>query len=412
MQASQTPECPPGLGCDFIPAAYALTDPDDPTSYGNYNPAHRPDDGQQIRYLVIHDTESDYAGALAAFQDPREQATAHYLVRAGDGHVTQLVHTSDIAWHAGNKTVNMHSVGIEHEGFALPTDRPTWYSEQLYQSSAALVRYLADRFGVPLDRQHVIGHDDVPGPTQDAIADMHWDPGTFWDWAHYFDLLHAPLDAGSDTPPRPGDTVTIAPPFDTANEPPVSGVSARPENFVYLRTRPAPDAPLINSATTRADDWSDKASTGARYVVADQQGDWTAIWYDGQRCWFANPNGRAAHTDRRTGAAGPTTVLAPHPGAATIPVYGRAYPEAAAYTPYPAIKPLPVVALRATVPAGQAYLAVAATPEQADYFYDQNINGDAPDDRTLVVGHDTYYPIRFNHRLAFLKATDVQATTQ
>ncbi|MFJ8622267.1 hypothetical protein ACIRD3_05415, partial [Kitasatospora sp. NPDC093550] len=36
--SAQTPECPPGLGCDFIPAAYALTDPGDPTSFGNYNP--------------------------------------------------------------------------------------------------------------------------------------------------------------------------------------------------------------------------------------------------------------------------------------------------------------------------------------------------------------------------------------
>ncbi|MFI9273241.1 N-acetylmuramoyl-L-alanine amidase [Kitasatospora sp. NPDC052896] len=437
--SAEVPECPADLGCDFVPAAYALTDPDDPTSYGNYNPAHRPEDGQRIRYLVIHDTESDYAGAIASFQDPHEQATAHYLVRAGDGHVTQLVHTRDIAWHAGNKSINMHSIGIEHEGFAVPTDRPTWYSEQLYESSAALVRYLAGRFAIPLDRQHIIGHDDVPGPTQDAVAGMHWDPGTFWDWAHYLELLRAPLGAGTTAPPRPGDTVTIAPPFDAGNEPPVSEVASRPENFVYLRTRPAPDAPLINNATTAADDWSDKAVTGARYVVADQQGDWTAIWYDGQKCWFANPNGSAARSDGRVtgsplaaatgvlagagvaagagvlagaGEVAPTTVLTPRSGLATIPVYGRAYPEAAAYAPYPAITPLPVVSLRATVSAGQGYLAVDDTPEPADYFYDQNINGDAPNDRTLVVGKDTYYPIRFNHRLAFLKSTDVRAATR
>ncbi|MGE7436653.1 N-acetylmuramoyl-L-alanine amidase [Kitasatospora sp. NPDC001175] len=414
----QTPECPESLGCDFVPAAYALTDPNDPTSYGNYNPANRPDDGQQIRWIVIHDTESNYAGALAAFQDPREQAAAHYLVRASDGQVTQLVRTRDIAWHSGNKTVNMHSVGIEHEGFALPEDRPTWYSEQLYQSSAELVRYLAARFGVPLDRQHIIGHDDVPGPTQADVAGMHWDPGTFWDWGHYLELLRAPIGPGTDAPPKAGDTVIIAPAFDSSNQPPVSGVPNRPENFVYLRTRPAADAPLINGGTTRADDWSDKAVTGTGYVVADQQGDWTAIWYDGQKCWFSNPNGRSARTEpAATDQAEPDatagrTVLTPRPGLASIPVYGRAYPEAAAYAPYPAIKPLPVVALQATVPAGQAYLAADDTPEPGDYFYDQNINGDAPDDRTLVVGKDTYYPIRYDHRLAFLRSSDVQAVRQ
>ncbi|MDH6126497.1 N-acetylmuramoyl-L-alanine amidase [Kitasatospora sp. GP82] len=413
-------ECPAGLGCDFTPAAYALTDPNDPTSYGNYNPANRPEDGEKIRYIVIHDTESDYAGAIASFQNPREQATAHYLVRAHDGHVTQLVHTRDIAWHSGNKTVNMHSIGIEHEGFALPKDRPTWYSEQLYESSAALVRYLAERFGVPLDRQHIIGHDDVPPPTQADAAGMHWDPGTFWDWAHYLDLLKAPIAPGTDAPPQAGDTVTIAPAFDATNQPPVSQVAARPENFVYLRTRPAADAPLVNGGTTKAEDWSDKAVTGAIYVVADQQGDWTAIWYDGQKCWFFNPNGRTARTDRRSTSptlpdrsddpanpAGPT-VLTPRPGLDSVPVYGRAFPEASAYSPYPAIKARPVVALNATVPAGQAYTAVDDTPQPGDFFYDQNINGDAPDDRTLVVGTETYYPIRYNHRLAFLKSSDVQ----
>ncbi|OIJ64078.1 hypothetical protein WN71_030970 [Streptomyces mangrovisoli] len=407
--AGQTPECPAGLECDFTPAAYALTDPDDPTSYGNYNPANRPADGQTIRYIVIHDTESDYDGAIASFQNPREQACAHYLVRSSDGHVTQLVHTKDIAWQAGNKTVNMHGIGIEHEGFAVPTDRPTWYSEQLYESSAELVRYLAARFGVPLDREHIIGHEDVPGPTQGAISDMHWDPGTFWDWSHYLELLGAPIPAGSGTPPRPGDTVTIAPPFDATNQPQVSGVAARPENFVYLRTRPAADAPLINDGTTKADDWSDKAVTGTRYVVAEQQGDWTAIWYDGQKAWFLNAGGHTARTHPGDAPGGPV-VLTPRAGLASIPVYGRAFPEAAAYTPYPAIKAPAVEPLDATIPAGQAYVAGDPVAHPADYFYDENINGDAPDDRTLVVGKDTYYSIRYNHRLAFLKAADVQAT--
>ncbi|WP_329577058.1 N-acetylmuramoyl-L-alanine amidase [Kitasatospora sp. NBC_01250] len=439
--AAEQVECPSDLGCDYTPAAYALTDPKDPTSYGNYNPANRPADGQAIRYIVIHDTESDYAGAIASFQNPNEQATAHYLVRSSDGHVTQLVHTKDIAWHAGNKTINMHSVGIEHEGFALPDDRPTWYSEQLYQSSAKLVRYLAARFGVPLDREHIIGHDDVPGPTQADIAGMHWDPGTFWDWAHYLELLGAPIPPGTDAPPQPGDTVTIAPAFDSTNEPPVSGVAARPENFVYLRTGPSTDSPLINNGGTRADDWSDKAVTGATYAVADEQGDWTSIWYDGQKCWFANPGGHAARTNRRAAPklspyasvfdeladwaalVGPATpadatdsdeasagpvLLTPRSGLASIPVYGRAYPEAAAYAPYPAIKAPAVVPVSATIAAGQEYLAAESTPQPGQYFYDENINGDAPNDRTLVVGKDTYYPIRFNHRLAFLNSADVR----
>ncbi len=395
-------DCPAELDCEPRPAAYALTDPGDPTSYGNYTRANRPDDGQQIRYVVLHDTEGGYDGSLAFFRDPRSQASAHYLVRSSDGHVAQLVDNRDVAWHAGNKTFNMHGIGIEHEGYAFPKDRPTWYSEQLYRSSAALVRHLAARYGFPLDREHVLGHDDVPGPLQAGVAGMHWDPGTFWDWAHYLDLLGAPLPGRAGVP-KVGDPIVVAPAFDT-NRPAVNGTSDRPENFVYLRTGPSADAPLLNGGTRDAADWRDKAVTGAHYVVADVSGDWTAIWYDGRKGWFANPGGSATAPDTRPGR----TVLTPRPGPASIPVYGRAYPEAAAYRAHPAIPVQQVVPLDATVPAGQSYVAAEPEPVRGDFYYARNIDGDTPDDRTLVVGCDSYYPIRYNHRLAYLRSTDVR----
>ncbi|WP_371483063.1 N-acetylmuramoyl-L-alanine amidase [Kitasatospora sp. NBC_00315] len=408
LDASSTPECPAGLGCDVRPAAYKLINAADPTSYGNYSVGNRPDDGDAIQYIVIHDTEGGFDGSIATFQNPSTQASAHYIVRSSDGHVSQLVATKDVAWHAGNKTVNMHSIGIEHEGYAFPTTKPTWYSEQLYQSSATLTRYLAGRFNVPLDRQHIIGHDDVPGPTESAISGMHWDPGTFWDWNHYMDLLGAPVQGNTGGPLLVGGKVTIAPAFDATNTPPVDNTAARPQNFVYLRTQPSDAAPLINGATTQAADVRAKAVAGTSYVVADQQGDWTAVWYGGQKAWFANPNGRAGTADNRTGQ----TVLTPRQGVASIPVYGRTYPET---TKYPAgidtTNLAPVSYTSVTVPAGQSYVALGPDPVKGDYYYTQNINGDAPNDRTLVVGDETYYPIRYNHRLAYLKASDVEART-
>ncbi len=77
-----------------------------------------------------------------------------------------------------------------------------------------------------------------------------------------------------------------------------------------------------------------RASAGQTYAVADRQGDWTAIWYLGQKAWFHNPP--TAPTAKW--AVG--LVATPKPGRATVPVYGRAYPEAAAYpagVPYQAI---------------------------------------------------------------------------
>ncbi|MDQ2882718.1 MAG: N-acetylmuramoyl-L-alanine amidase [Actinomycetota bacterium] len=115
-QPAGEPACPVGLTCRFTPAAYAQIDPADPAKYGNYHKADRPRDGDDIRYIVVHDTEQTYNRAIATFQDQRSRVSAHYLIRSSDGEVTQLVRTKDIAHQAGNYWFNMHSIGIEHEG--------------------------------------------------------------------------------------------------------------------------------------------------------------------------------------------------------------------------------------------------------------------------------------------------------
>lgn len=48
----------------------------------------------------------------------------------------------------------------------------------MYRSSAALTAHLADTYGMPKDRTHIVGHNEVPGAT-------HTDPGQYWDWDHY-----------------------------------------------------------------------------------------------------------------------------------------------------------------------------------------------------------------------------------
>ncbi len=69
----------------------------------------------------------------------------------------------DVGWHAGNWYVNSHSIGLEHEGFA--ATGAEWFSEPMYRSSARLVRYLAKEYDIPLDMQHIFGHDQIPGVT-------------------------------------------------------------------------------------------------------------------------------------------------------------------------------------------------------------------------------------------------------
>ncbi|MFD0570599.1 N-acetylmuramoyl-L-alanine amidase [Kitasatospora gansuensis] len=391
-------ECPATVSCT---GAWA----DD----ANYAVTNRPADGQKIQYIVIHDTEGSWDGTISTFKNPATEASAHYLVGAGgthDGQVAQLVNTKNTAWHAGNKTFNMHSIGLEHEGYALGQNankQPTWYTEQLYRSSAELTKFLAGKYGIPLDRQHIIGHDEIPKPI-DSVPPMHWDPGTFWDWSHYMDLAGAPVRAAAGGSLLVGGKVTIAPPFDANNQPPVAETGPRPQNFVYLRQSPDGAAALINGGTTAASDVRAKAVAGSSYVVAAQQGDWTAIWYDGVQGWFHNPNGQSAAADNRRGQ----NVATPRAGVASIPLYGRAYPEQAAYAKYPGVTYNPTshnpVPLNVSVPAGQKYTLLSDTPVKGDIFYD--VNGV----QAVVTGDDTYYPVRYGHRLGFLKSTDVDLT--
>ncbi len=158
---------------DYAPATWY------PASSANYTVANRESD-YNINYVVIHTTQGSASGTLSWLQNPAAQVSAHYLVRSSDGHVWQCVRDKDVAWHAGNWNYNTWSIGIEHEGFV---GQDGWYTEAMYQASAALTRHLCARYGIPKDRQHIIAHSEVPGAT-------HTDPGPRWDWSYYMSLVN------------------------------------------------------------------------------------------------------------------------------------------------------------------------------------------------------------------------------
>jgi len=395
-------ECPDGLDCQFVPAAA-----------GHFADADRPQDGLRIWKIVIHDTEETYDKAIGLFRTPGAGASAHYLVRSSDGQVTQLVPTRDVAYHAGNYWFNVHSIGIEHEGFL--ADGARWYTEAMYRASARLVRYLADRFGIPLDRDHILGHEEVPGPTPAAVPGMHFDPGPYWNWEHYFDLLRAPRsDPHHPIPhlPRPGPpVVVIAPRFDDNYEPlqdcTAAGCVPLPRqgsNIAYLRTEPRPGAPLITDpdlhpdgtpGTTALADWSARAVSGEPYAVAARTDGWIGIWFAGGLAWFEDPGGRVGRP-----ASG--VVVTARPGRGPVPVYGAAYPEPGAYPPDAEITQ--IVPLRETITVGQFYVGLEGV--QAD-DYAKTSEADRPTGRVYTVGHRRLVEISFNHRRAFVDAADV-----
>ncbi|MEU3185013.1 N-acetylmuramoyl-L-alanine amidase [Streptomyces sp. NPDC006923] len=404
--SSPAAECPRSMNCQFVPAAPS-----------NGQVSNRPDNGIKITQIIIHTTEGSYDAAIQTFQTPGG-SSSQYVMRSSDGAVTQMVPNKDIAFGDGNYDSNLHSIQIEHEGFS--AHGADWYTTAAYRQTAKLVTYLADRYDIPLDRQHILGHDNVPGPSTSSLAGMHWDPGNGWDWTRFMRMIGAPIDNGTRGVGAVGTAVTIAPGYNRnlqtytvcPGDDPTGATTActqvtEPSSALFVRSAPSADAPLIldpvvhpdpaaTGGTDRVNDWSVTVQAGQRFVVAEVQGDWTAIWYDGQKGWIHNPKGK-------------NTVLAPGAriikaaGTTAAPVYGTAYPDVAEY---PAgLSPStqkPLAAANYAIPVGQAYVADQPPLASADFF---------PSSGAVVIGAKLYYTIQFNHRYVLVNSGDVTATT-
>jgi hypothetical protein len=96
-------------------------------------------------------------------------------------------------------------------------------------------------------------------------------------------------------------------------------------------------------------------------------------------------------------------VVTPKAGRASVPVYGRAYPEPGAYpagVPVQDIVPLPY-----TFAAGQRYAAGLKVP--GEYFYATTFDSA---NHTVVRGDDTYVQVQFGHRVMYVRSADVDVT--
>ena len=145
-----------------------------PASRANYDAGRT----AAITTIVIHETDGTWLSATNWFQNRYSRVSAHYLVRAWDGGIMQFVAEGDTAYHARN--ANPYSIGIEHEysaRYAIP------HTVAQYRSSALLVCAIARRYGIPTDRGHIIGHNEVPGTD-------HSDPGPTWNWSYYMSLVN------------------------------------------------------------------------------------------------------------------------------------------------------------------------------------------------------------------------------
>lgn len=137
--------------------------------------------GQAITAIVIHTMEGSLKGTVSWFKTPGRtvMTSAHYCI-GKDGTVIQTVPDDKAALHAGNMTWNRGSIGIEHEGF---TDKGGPYTDAMLDSSAQISAALCKKYKIPVDREHIVAHHEVPNAT-------HHDPGPAWPWDAYIAKVH------------------------------------------------------------------------------------------------------------------------------------------------------------------------------------------------------------------------------
>ncbi len=206
-----------------------------PASPSNYSTA-----GNSDTAVILHTMEGSYAGAIAWFQNPSAQVSAHYLVRKSDGQITQMVREQHQAWHAAYH--NYYTIGIEHEGYA--SDPGNW-SAAMVNASARLTASICARRGVDCasawqgpgyDYWHVVpdsvrvkGHGMLTGNQN------RYDPGKYFPWADYYGLIN-----GGAPPPASTrywvDTFSNAPGYGSATSTVQTGTLYAGTNYVYCKT--------------------------------------------------------------------------------------------------------------------------------------------------------------------------------
>lgn len=154
----------------------------------NYSNGRR---GQTIDRVVIHITDAGQTPYIGTwFTREAARASSHYMVDQ-NGDIIQFVREQDTAWHAGNRTANRRSIGIEHVAvkrggatYGSTTYPHTPPSDAEYRASAALVAHLCRKYNLTPDRTTIVGHNEINANTSHSSC-----PTGAWDWDTYMPLV-------------------------------------------------------------------------------------------------------------------------------------------------------------------------------------------------------------------------------
>ena len=135
--------------------------------------------GSVVKYYFVHYVATGtYQGAISWFKDCSSSVSAHYVIRNGDGEVSQVVAENDRAWSQGVTSYNDLGIGVEHE--VLATNLSMWESEPMLVAAANLCINVCNRRAIPKIRRGtngdpgIYGHSDVRATDCPNLTDARW----------------------------------------------------------------------------------------------------------------------------------------------------------------------------------------------------------------------------------------------
>ncbi len=211
--------------------------PASPCNYQNSTSA------RGITYVVIHTIQGSASAGISWFQNCSAGVSTHFVV-GYSGTIWQMLEEGDIGFHTGWTYYNAHSIGIEHEGYSWAN----YWTDAQYRASARVTRYVCLKYGIPMDRSHIVGHNEI-SPNWPA-----GDPGPYFNWSYYMSLVKNGTSGGTATAVLKAMQVTTS--------------------SLNVRTGPSTSYSIIGSV-----------ASGQRYVAIAQQSGWYKIWFDGRTGW-------------------------------------------------------------------------------------------------------------------------------
>lgn len=259
--------------------------------------------------MVIHSTrgqgatpDAELQGTLGWFRNPSSQVSANAVI-GQDGSV-YMTNPDAVAWHAGENNGNYFGVELVQSAKDAADGKP--FTDAQYASLAALTQQMSQRYGFPIDRQHIVGHEELEQGRRGGKTD----PGPTFNWNRYIQQAGGNLPLAAAVAPTAAQPAAGLPssasagPAQPAEAPdvmyrqPLGMATSGPD------TVPTADVSSAQSGTSAA---SPPVTVSSPSAPGAFQDDYTNAG------WTPRPTDASSTVSDASGASGPGAVAPPAP---------------------------------------------------------------------------------------------------